>query len=422
MLDIKWVLENQDHAKKAFEQRGSAVSVDELIRVNDERKELQLQFDELRAEQKSKSKLIGQYKKEGKDAQPILDEVNQIADKVKELNHKQSEAENTLKSLLHQIPNIPHESVPVGSDESANVVARSWGQKREFAFKAKEHWELGEDLGLLDFERAAKLAGSRFAIYRGALAKLERALIQFMLRVQTEENGYEELMTPYLVNADTLTGTGQLPKFEEDLFKTTSGYYLIPTAEVPVTNFYRDEVVNEKELPYSFCAYTPCFRSEAGSYGKDIKGLIRQHQFNKVELVKITKQEESYAALEKLTNDAESILQKLNLPYRVMTLCTGDMGFGAAKTYDIEVWLPGQNQYREISSCSNCEAFQGRRMNTRYKDSNGKMQFVHTLNGSGLAVGRTLIAVLENYQQEDGSILVPEALQHSMGCEVIKKP
>lgn len=422
MLDLKWILENTDAVKKAFKNRHADVSLDQIISLNDRRKKLQKEFDELRALQNQKSQEIARLKKEKKDAQKILDDMQQVAERVKKMAPEQNEVDAQLNAILLTLPNIPHVSVPVGSSLEDNKLVREWGQKRKFDFTPKEHDALGENLGLLDFTRAAKIAGSRFAVYRGALAKLERALIHLMLTMHTTENGYEEMLPPFLVNADTLTGTGQLPKFEADLFKTNMGYYLIPTAEVPVTNFYRQETLSFKDLPKRFCAYTPCFRSEAGSYGKDIKGLIRQHQFNKVELVKITTPESSYDELESLTNDAEKILKVLNLPYRVMALCTGDMGFGAAKTYDIEVWLPGQNAYREISSCSNCEAFQARRMNTRFKDPSGKMQFVHTLNGSGLAVGRTLIAVMENYQQADGSILVPEVLQDFMQMKVILHP
>jgi len=309
-----------------------------------------------------------------------------------------------------QIPNLPHASVPVGTSEADNQVVRTWGKKPEFSFAAKPHWEIGEDLGILDFERGTKITGARFTLYRDQGARLERALINFMLDLHTGEHGYEEVLPPFLVNDQSLIGTGQLPKFEADLFKTTSGLFLVPTAEVPVTNIYRDEILPCEKLPLSLTAYTPCFRSEAGSYGKDVRGLIRQHQFNKVELVKFTRPEDSYEQLEKLTHDAETILQKLNLHYRVVALCTGDMGFSSAKTYDIEVWLPGQNCYREISSCSNFEDFQARRAKIRFKDENGKNRYLHTLNGSGLAVGRTLVAILENYQQADGSVTIPEAL------------
>ncbi|MBU0504602.1 MAG: serine--tRNA ligase [bacterium] len=421
MLDIKWVLNNIDDVKDYITKRNADLPLDQILQFNDDRKKLQQEFDELRALQNQKSKEISLLKKEKKDAQFVIDEMQSVAVAVKEVGAKQSEIENQLKDILLTFPNVPHQSVPIGKSEADNQEVLQWGDKPFFSFKPKEHWELGENLGLLDFERAAKLAGSRFAIYRGALAKLERVLINFMLDVQTNEHHYEEVMTPFLVNADSLMGTGQLPKFEEDLFKTTMGYYLIPTAEVPVTNIYRGEMLKEEALPKKFCSFTPCFRSEAGSYGKDVKGLIRQHQFNKVELVTLCAVEKSDSELETLTQNAEKILQLLNLAYRKVVLCTGDMGFSAAKTYDLEVWLPGQNQYREISSCSNCTDFQARRMNTRYKSKEGKPQFVHTLNGSGLAVGRTLIAILENYQQEDGSIRIPPILQEAMGCSIITK-
>jgi seryl-tRNA synthetase len=343
-----------------------------------------------------------------------------VADRLKSISPELEVLEDQVKNLLLQIPNIPHSSVPEGKDESANQVVRTWGEKPKFNFPTKSHSDLGEQLGILDFERGAKIAGARFTLYRGAGAKLERALINFMLEIQSQENGYEEVLPPFMVNAESLIGTGQLPKFEADLFKTTEGLYLTPTAEVPVTNIYRDEIFKNEQLPISLTAYTPCFRSEAGSYGKDVRGLIRQHQFNKVELVKFVRPENSYDELEKLTRHAESILQKLNLHYRVVALCTGDLGFSAAKTYDLEVWLPGQNCYREISSCSNFEDFQARRAKIRFKDDTGKNRFVHTLNGSGLAVGRTLVAILENYQQADGTVVIPEALRKLMGIDKIE--
>ena len=421
MLDIKWVLNNMDAVKGFLKKRNSDLSLDGIVQLDEERKKLQQKFDELRALQNQKSKEISQLKKEKKDAQSVIDEMQAVAKQVKELGADQSAVEEKLKAILLTVPNLPHDSVPVGKSEEDNKTELEWGKKPEFSFKPKEHWDLGESLGMLDFERAAKITGSRFALYRGALAKRERVLINFMLNVQVSEHGYEEVIPPFMVNADSLMGTGQLPKFEEDLFKTDLGYYLIPTAEVPVTNIFRGETLKKEDLPYSFCAYTPCFRSEAGSYGKDVKGLVRQHQFNKVELVKITDPESSFDELEKLTNHAEKILQLLGLAYRKVVLCTGDMGFSAAKTYDLEVWLPGQGQYREISSCSNCTDFQARRMKTRFKSGNDKPQHVHTLNGSGLAVGRTLIAIMENYQQEDGSILVPDILKNAMGMDVIAR-
>lgn len=419
MLDIKKLADNPEHYENILKKRNPDLSLQEVLAINEERKKLQHEFDELRSLQKQKSKEIGQYKKDGKDPALIMNEIQNLSDQVKALGLKQSEAEEKLKNKLLTLPNLPHESVPIGSDENQNQEVRKWGEIKTFSFQPKEHWELGEALGMLDFERGAKVAGSRFTFYTGALAKLERALANFMLDVHTEEHGYIEMIPPYLVNRQTMTGTGQLPKFEDDAFLASDDYFLIPTAEVPLTNYFQNEILEFKNLPYHFCGFTPCFRREAGSHGKDIKGLIRQHQFHKVELVKIVHPDHSYEELEKLTQNAEKILQKLNLPYRVMNLCTGDMGFSAAKTYDIEVWLPGQNTYREISSCSNCEDFQARRMNTRFRHDK-KVEFVHTLNGSGLAVGRTLIAVLENYQQEDGSIIVPEALRSYMGAKIIK--
>lgn len=418
MLDLKWIVANPDQAKLGLKSRNTDISVDQILELNEKRKVLQREFDELKAKQNQQSKLITQAKKDGQDARQLIDDMGAISKRSKEIHQTQLEVKEELDTLLLSLPNLPHESVPMGEDESQNEELRTWGEKTAFDFEAKEHWELGENLGLLDFERGAKLAGSRFTVYRGALAKLERALITLMLNVHTEEHGYEEILPPFMVNADMLQGTGQLPKFEEDLFKTNHNYYLIPTAEVPVTNLFNGETLEESNLPYSFCAYTPCFRSEAGSYGKDTKGLIRQHQFNKVELVKLVKEEDSFQALEDLTSHAEKILQLLQLPYRVMTLCSGDMGFSATKTYDIEVWLPGQKTYREISSCSNFVDFQARRMNTRYKTADG-LKFIHTINGSGLAVGRTLVAILENYQQKDGKIRVPNVLQDLMGCEII---
>lgn len=419
MLDVKWLIQNTKIVEQALKNRKSDLSLDTVISLNEERKGLQKEFDELRALQNQKSKEIGLAKRNGDDASTIMQEMQDVAQKVKDLNQKQSEVEEQLKAQLLQFPNIPHESVPVGQDEEDNKETHKWGEKPSFNFKPKEHWELGESLGYLDFERGAKIAGARFTLYRGPIAKLERALIQFMLDTHTEEHGYEEVLPPFLVNSNSLLGTGQLPKFAEDLFKTENhNYYLIPTAEVPVTNIYNGEILKEEDLPKYFCAYTPCFRSEAGSHGKDTKGLIRQHQFNKVELVKLVKPENSFDELEKLTKDAEAILQKLGLHYRVVTLCTGDLGFSSTKTYDIEVWLPGQDKYREISSCSNFVDFQARRMNTRFKREK-KPEFVHTINGSGLAVGRTVVAILENYQQEDGSIKVPDVLQPYMKCEKI---
>ncbi|PIR21579.1 MAG: serine--tRNA ligase [Deltaproteobacteria bacterium CG11_big_fil_rev_8_21_14_0_20_47_16] len=410
MLDLKFVLNNLETVKSLLAKRGQTFDFSPLEKINARRKQLQHEFDGLRNQQNLASAEIAKRKKNKESADDIMTQMQEIATRIKEIQPELNGLDGEVETFLMTIPNLPHDSVPMGTTADDNVEVRNWGKKPEFDFKPKEHWELGETLGILDFERGTKLAKSRFTLYKGPAAQLERALINFMLDTQTGENGYTEVIPPFLVNATTMTGTGQLPKFEEDLFKTTDGLYLIPTAEVPVTNIYQDEILKEVDLPISFTAYTPCFRSEAGSYGKDVKGLIRQHQFNKVELVKLTTPSQSLAALEQLTGDAESILKKLGIPYRVMALCSGDMGFSAAKTYDIEVWLPGQNAYREISSCSNCEDFQARRAKIRFKGADGKNHLVHTLNGSGLAVGRTLIAILENYQQKDGSIKIPEAL------------
>ncbi len=421
MLDLKFVIENLAQVKAALQSRGVDFQLLEAIQsLAKSRKDQQKKFDELRHQQNLASQQIQQKKRAGESVDEIMREMKEVSQRLKELAPLREEAEEKLNDILLHIPNLPHESVPIGNDESHNQEVRAWGEKPELDFKPLPHWEIGEKLGLLDFERGAKIAGSRFTLYRKWGAKLERALINFMLDVQTTENGYEEVLPPFLVNRQSLIGTGQLPKFEEDLFVTQVGYYLIPTAEVPVTNIYQDEILAEDQLPLSMTAYTPCFRSEAGSYGKDVRGLIRQHQFNKVELVKLTHPDQSYQELEKLTGHAESILQKLGLHYRVMALCSGDMGFSAAKTYDLEVWLPGQNAYREISSCSNFQDFQARRAKIRFKDSSGKNRLVHTLNGSGLAVGRTFLAILENYQQRDGSVKVPEVLQPYLGLKEIQ--
>lgn len=415
MLDLKWVLSNLDEVKTSIQNRNQNFDLSTLESLNQKRKSLQAEFDQLRSLQNQTSAEVQKLQKAKEDASEVIAKMQSVAKRVKEISPELANLEQEIEKILLHIPNIPNSSVPIGKGEEDNQFLRIWGNKNEFSFKAKEHSELGEKLNILDFERGAKIAGARFTLYKGAGARLERALINFMLDIHIEQHGYTEMFPPMLVNAESLQGTGQLPKFEEDLFKTTSGYYLIPTAEVPVTNIHRDEILKESELPLKYVAFTPCFRSEAGSYGKDMKGLIRQHQFNKIELVKFSHPEHSYEELDKLTQNAENILQRLGLHYRVITLCTGDMGFSSAKTYDIEVWLPGQNAYREISSCSNFEDYQARRMKIRFKDSDGKNKLVHTLNGSGLAVGRTLVAILENYQQEDGSVLIPEALQSYMG-------
>ncbi len=422
MLDPKFILQNFETVQQGLKNRGTPVEELSRLRETTQKKNsLQQEFDQLRSEQNHASQLIQKLKKSGGDATAELASMKKVSDRLKEISPELETLESELQNILLQIPNLPHSSVPIGQSEADNQVIRTWGEKPKFSFEPKPHWEIGENLGILDFERGTKITGARFTLYRGLGARLERSLINFMLEVQTGKNGYEEVLPPFMVNAESLLGTGQLPKFESDLFKTTEGFYLIPTAEVPVTNIFRDEILKAEQLPISMTAYTPCFRSEAGSYGKDVRGLIRQHQFNKVELVKFVKPETSYDELEKLTADAESILQKLNLHYRVVALCTADLGFSSAKTYDLEVWLPGQNCYREISSCSNFEDFQARRAKIRFKDEQGKNRLVHTLNGSGLAVGRTLVAILENYQQGDGSVVVPEELKGLMGTDCIRK-
>jgi len=424
MLDLKLFRTDLDAVAHQLLRRGYRLDKDAFTRLEEQRKTVQVRTQELQAERNSKSKEIGKAKAAGEDVADIMKAVASLGDKLKQSEQELAIIQEQLNALLMEIPNIAHESVPDGKDESGNVEVRRWGEPPRFSFDAKDHVDLGEGLGLLDFEVAAKLTGSRFMHMRGSLARLHRALIQFMLDTHTQEHGYQEVYVPYLVNADSLRGTGQLPKFEEDLFKLAGDqeYYLIPTAEVPVTNIVRGEIVAGEQMPRKFVCHTPCFRSEAGSYGKDTRGMIRQHQFEKVELVQMVRPEDSYEALEQLTHHAEVILQKLELPYRVMTLCAGDMGFSAAKTYDLEVWLPGQNKYREISSCSNFEDFQARRMQARWRNPETKKpELIHTLNGSGLAVGRTLVAIMENYQDEKGGIQVPAALRSYMaGIERIE--
>ncbi len=426
MLDLNFVRDNLDKVRAALEARQfPTTALDDFARADAERRRVISESDQLNAARNAASRAIGALMKEGQqeEAEARRREVGEMKEHMAELDRVRDEAEARMRELLSTLPNVPHESVPVGADETANREERKWGQPPEFDFEPKDHVELGASLGVLDFERASKIAGARFSILSGAGARLSRALVNFMLELHTREHGYEETLPPFIVNADSLFGTGQLPKFEEDLFKLEDerGLYLVPTAEVPVTNYYRDEILDGAQLPMKWAAYTPCFRSEAGSYGRDVRGLIRQHQFEKVELVKYALPENSYAELESLTRNAEAVLQRLGLHYRVVTLSTGDLGFGPAKTYDIEVWLPSQNAFREISSCSNYEAFQARRAQIRFRRSGGaKPEYVHTLNGSGLAVGRTWIAVLENYQQADGSIIIPEALRPYMnGMEKI---
>ena len=422
MLDLKSLRDNPDIFEKALADRGHQTpSVHDILGLDSAVRGLQHVTDEKRALQNKASQEIGILKKAGQDASKAMEEVKLLSEEVKALGDELKKRRDALEAALLAVPNVAHESVPVGADESANRVEREWGERRAFDFEPKDHIALGEDLGILDFERAAKIAGARFCVERGAAARLERALINFMLDVHTGDHGYTEVLPPLMVNSQTLTGTGQLPKFAEDQFRIENqDLWLIPTAEVPLTNLHAGEILEAEELPKYFTAFTPCFRSEAGSYGKDTRGLIRQHQFNKVELVKLCAPETSFDELEKLTANAETILQRLELAYRVVTLSTGDMGFSAAKTYDLEVWLPGQDRYREISSCSNCTDFQARRANIRFRREQGaKPEFVHTLNGSGLAVGRTLIAILENYQQADGSVAIPQALQRYVGTDVI---
>jgi seryl-tRNA synthetase len=422
MLDVELLRKNPEFVKERLRLRREDYPrlVDEALRLDEERRSILRELEALRAERNALSKEIGKRKSKGEQTAELEGKVKEIKEKIEGLEDKLSKVEEQLKRVMLSIPNIPHQSVPVGKDETESVEVRRWGVPRDFDFEPKAHYEIGEALGILDFERGASLAGSRFTVMWGWGAKLERALINFMLDFHTSR-GYKEVWVPHLVKPEILEGTGQLPKFEEDLyFCERDSLYLIPTAEVPLTNLFRDTILEEKDLPIYLTAYTPCYRREAGAYGKDIRGIIRQHQFDKVELVKIVHPDTSDQELEKLTADAEEILKLFGLPYRVVALCTGDLGFASAKTYDIEVWFPSQNKYREISSCSNCTDFQARRMNTRFKDSQGRKRFVHTLNGSGLAVGRTLAAILENYQQKDGSVVVPEVLRDYLKADVIK--
>jgi len=417
MLDIKLLRDHLDEVKARMATRGTAIDWDQFLSLDRERRDAVARTERLKEKKNRLSGEIGKQKKSGADATVLMREVEEVSEAIRSSEGPLAEIETRFEQFMLTLPNLPHPNVHVGTDERDNREVRRWGEPPKFGFAPKNHWDIGEELRILDFARAAKIAGARFAVYRAGGAKLERALINFMLDLHTGQNGYQEILPPALVNRAALVGTGQLPKFEEDLFHVAPGdYFLIPTAEVPLTNLHREEILEQDELPVNYVAYTPCFRSEAGSYGKDVRGLIRQHQFNKVEMVKLTEPEDSYDELEKMVQNAEAVLKKLELPYRVVELCTGDMGFGAAKTYDLEVWLPGQNTYREISSCSNCEEFQARRANIRYrKEKKGRPLFVHTLNGSGLAVGRTLVAVLENYQQEDGSVIIPDSLRAYMG-------
>ena len=425
MLDIKYVRENLDAVQEAMQQRHAKFDADRFKELDEVRRAVIAEEEELNARRNTLSKSVGSLMREGKrdEAEAAKEEVRGINDRLVEVSAKRDKAEEALKTFIMAVPNIPHPTTPIGDDENDNPEVRRWGTPRDFAaegFEPKAHWDLGPELGIIDFERGVKLAHSRFYVLGGLGARLERSLINFMADTHTSR-GYKEWWLPALANAATLTGTGQLPKFEEDLFKTTDGMYLIPTAEVQLTNLHRDEVLDGAKLPMKYCAFTPCFRSEAGAAGRDTRGIIRVHQFDKVEMVKFAKPEESYAELESMVADAEAVLQGLELPYRVISLCTGDIGFSSCKTYDLEVWLPCYNGYKEISSCSDCWDFQARRANIRYKEPGAKgTKLVHTLNGSGLAVGRTMAAVIENYQQPDGSVVVPEVLRPYMGCDVIK--
>ncbi|SEQ76699.1 seryl-tRNA synthetase [Amphritea atlantica] len=418
MLDPKFIRSNPEEVAQLLTKKGYKFPVDEFNALENQRRDVQVESERLQNERNTRSKNIGKAKAAGEDIAPLLAEVSTLGEQLDAAKEQLKEVQEKMDALLMGMPNIPHESVPAGLSEDDNIEIRKWGEPTQLDFEPKDHVDLGEQNGELDFATAAKITGARFAVLRGGIARMHRALIQFMLDTHITEHGYEETYVPYLVNADSLRGTGQLPKFEEDLFKVPGerDYYLIPTAEVPVTNIVRDEIVDAGQMPLKFVAHTPCFRSEAGSHGRDTRGMIRQHQFEKVELVHIVEPSQSWDALEELVGNAEKILQKLNLPYRVVTLCGGDLGFSAAKTYDIEVWLPGQQKYREISSCSNMEDFQARRMMARWRNpETGKPELVHTLNGSGLAVGRTLVAILENYQTAEGKVKVPEALLPYMG-------
>jgi seryl-tRNA synthetase len=417
MLDLKYVRNHFDEVKQKLSKRGEDLSeLDRFQDLDTKRRELIQETETLKQQRNEVSKEIAVRKREKTDADDMIVEMKKVGEQIKNIDEELRSVEEALERILMSIPNLPHESVPVGEDENDNVEIRKWGEVRQFEFEPKAHWDLGVDLGILDFERASKVTGSRFVFYKGLGARLERALINFMMDLHEEEHGYEEILPPYLVNRTSMTGSGQLPKFEEDAFKIREeDYFLIPTSEVPVTNYYSGEIINGTELPITHVAFSTCFRSEAGSAGRDTRGLIRQHQFNKVELVRFSKPEDSYDELEKLTEHAEKVLQLLNLPYRVMNMCTGDLGFHAAKKYDIEVWIPSNETYREISSCSNFEDFQARRASIRFRrDTKGKPEFTHTLNGSGLAVGRTVAAIIENYQQADGSVVIPEVLRPYM--------
>ncbi len=424
MLDIKRIREDFDGVKKSVESRGKGdFGIDKVREYDVERRKLLAEVEQMKNQQSTSSRQIPVLKKEGRDTAELMAEMKKLSEKIKVLDGQVSEVEARLREALLNIPNTPYKDVQAGADDSDNVELRKWGEPGKFDFEQKAHWDIGTDLDILDFERATKIAGTRFTVYKGLGARLERAVINFMLNLHTEEHGFTEILPPFMVNRDAMIGTGQLPKFEDDMFHVPAkDFFLIPTAEVPVTNLRMNEIIDEAELPIYYTAYTPCFRKEAGSAGRDTRGLIRQHQFNKVEMVKFVKPDTSYDELESLTNAAEEVLQKLNIPYRVVRLSTGDLGFSSAMTYDVEVWMPSYGRYVEISSCSNFESFQARRGNIRFRPAEkGKPEFVHTLNGSGLAVGRTVAAILENYQQEDGSVVIPEALRGFMGVDKIEK-
>jgi len=417
MLDIRWIRSNADEVKAYLANRNNDFDIEPLLSLDEEKRKLLSETEELKAKRNEGSRKVGMAKSKGEDAADLMEEMRVIGDRVRDIDSTLAEIEEKMNNMLLSIPNRPHDSVPVGKDENDNPVVRRWGEPKSFDFEPKAHWDIGEAAGIMDFEKGAALAQSRFTVLKGMGARLERALLNFMLDLHTEKHGYLEVQPPFMVSSKTMQGTGQLPKFADDLYKCENDdLWLIPTAEVPLTNLFAGEILEEEQLPFYCTAYTPCFRREAGAYGRDVRGMLRQHQFDKVEMVKISTPERSYEELEMLTDNAEEVLRLLEIPHRTVCLCTGDMGFGSSKTYDIEVWLPSQDKYREISSCSNCEDFQARRMNTRYRPKGGgKPQFVHTLNGSGIAVGRTLIAVLENYQREDGSVAVPKALAPYMG-------
>lgn len=422
MLDIKFVRENPEKVQQALKNRGAAMNLDEFLSLEKERRSLLSEVEALKSKRNTVSQEISRLKKAKENADGLVAEMRVVGDKISELDAKVKDVEAKLNAIIMNIPNVPHESVVIGRDENDNKEVRRWGEPRKFDFAPLPHWDIGEKLGILDFERGGKVTGARFTFYRGLGSRLERSLVNFMLDLHTREHGYTEFFPPFIANKDSMTGTGQLPKFAEDMFKLEGlDYYLIPTAEVPVTNLHRGEILDVKDLPLYYTAYSACFRAEAGAAGRDTRGLIRQHQFNKVEMVKFVKPEDSYAELEKLTNNAERVLQLLGLPYRVVLLSTGDMGFSSAKTYDLEVWLPSFDKYREISSCSNFEDFQARRADIKFRrEPKAKPEFVHTLNGSGVAIGRTVAAILENYQQPDGSVVIPEVLRPYMGTDVIK--